>query len=208
MGIQTFDPDRLRQMGRLGFGDAGTFREVVELGHSLGFTVSGDMLFNLPAKSLAAMKDDVRRAVNIGLDHLGLYHLVMFEGLGTPWSQDPAVPVDSLPTNAEAAGNWLELRGLLLGLGFYQTTLTNFERAEFHGHDRRFVYEELSFRPDRHDMIGFGPTGISFADAGGSAVKVINSDGAADLHSGRGIAVNRPGTASSRTVPATCGSST
>jgi coproporphyrinogen III oxidase-like Fe-S oxidoreductase len=179
MGIQTFDPDRLKQMGRLGFGDAGTFREVVELGHSLGFAVSGDLLFNLPAQSLAAMKHDVRRAVDIGLDHLGLYHLVMFEGLGTPWSQDPAL-VDSLPANAEAAGNWLELRGLLLGLGFYQTTLTNFERAEFHGHDRRFVYEELSFRPERYDMIGFGPTGISYADAGGSAVKVINPDGAAE----------------------------
>ena len=100
MGIQTFDPDRLKQMGRLGFGNAETFREVVRLGHALGFTVSGDMLFNLPAQSLEAMKDDVRRAVEIGLDHLGLYHLVMFAGLGTPWSRDPAL-VASLPTNAE-----------------------------------------------------------------------------------------------------------
>jgi coproporphyrinogen III oxidase-like Fe-S oxidoreductase len=177
MGIQTFDQERLRQMGRLGFGDAGTFREVVELGHALGFTVSGDLLFNLPGQSLDAMKDDVRRAVEIGLDHLGLYHLVMFAGLGTAWSRDPAL-VASLPTNDEAAANWLELRGLLHDLGFHQTTLTNFERDEFRGHDRRFVYEELSFRPDRSDMIGFGPTGISFADPGRAAVKVINPDGA------------------------------
>ena len=177
MGIQTFDQDRLQQMGRLGFGDADTFREVVELGHSRGFTVSGDLLFNLPAQSLEAMKDDVRRAVEIGLDHLGLYHLVMFAGLGTPWSRDPAL-VASLPTNAEAADNWLELQGLLLDLGFYQTTLTNFERRSSADDDRRFVYEELSFRPDRYDMIGFGPTGISFADSGQAAVKVINPDGA------------------------------
>jgi coproporphyrinogen III oxidase-like Fe-S oxidoreductase len=187
MGIQTFDQDRLRQMGRLGFGDAGTFREVVRLGHARGFTVSGDLLFNLPAQSLAGMRDDVRSAIDIGLDHLGLYHLVMFAGLGTPWSRDPAL-VGSLPTNAEAADNWLELRGMLHDLGFDQTTLTNFERREFRGRDRRFVYEELSFRPDRYDMIGLGPTGISFAHSGQVATKVINPDSASEYVSavGRG----------------------
>jgi oxygen-independent coproporphyrinogen-3 oxidase len=179
MGIQTFDRDRLKQMGRLGFGDGGTFRDVVRLGHSLGFTVSGDLLFNLPAQSLGRMKDDVRSAADIGLDHLGLYHLVLFEGLGTAWARDPAL-VAALPTNAEAARNWLALRELLGDLGFVQTTLTNFERREYRGHDRRFVYEELSFLPARFDMIGFGPTGISFAHAERASVKVINPDGAAE----------------------------
>jgi oxygen-independent coproporphyrinogen-3 oxidase len=179
MGIQTFNRDRLGQMGRLGFGGGETFREVVRLGHSLGFTVSGDLLFNLPAQSLGQMKDDVRSAVDIGLDHLGLYHLVLFEGLGTAWSRDPAL-VASLPTNAEGARNWLELRGLLDELGFDQTTLTNFERRDYRGHDRRFLYEELSFRPDRFDMLGFGPTGISFAHSGQTAIKVMNPDGAAE----------------------------
>ena len=131
------------------------------------------------------MRDDVRRAIDIGLDHLGLYHLVMFAGLGTPWSRDPAL-VGSLPTNKEAADNWLELRGLLQDLGFDQTTLTNFERREFRGNDRRFVYEELGFRPDQYDMIGFGPTGISFTDAGQVAVKVINPDGASEYVSAVG----------------------
>ncbi len=182
MGVQTFDPDRLRQMGRLGFGDAQTFREVVDLGHARGFTVSGDLLFNLPAQSRDAMKDDLGRAIEIGLDHVGLYHLVMFEGLGTAWSQDPAL-VRSLPTNAEAADNWLELRGLLLETGFDQTTLTNFERCEFRGDDRRFIYEESSFRPDRFDMIGFGPSAISFADSGSVSVKVINPEAATDYAS-------------------------
>jgi oxygen-independent coproporphyrinogen-3 oxidase len=179
MGIQTFDRDRLKQMGRLGFGGAETFRDVVRLGHERGMTVSGDLLFNLPGQSLEEMKDDVRRAVEIGLDHLGLYHLVLFEGLGTVWSRDRGM-VGALPTNAEAARNWLALRDLLEGLGFVQTTLTNFERREYQGDPRRFVYEEMSFRPDRFDMIGFGPSGISFAHYGQTAAKVVNPAGAAE----------------------------
>jgi oxygen-independent coproporphyrinogen-3 oxidase len=188
MGLQTFDRDRLEQMGRLGFGDGATFREVVELGHTRGFTVSGDLLFNLPAQSIDQMRNDVRAAARIGLDHLGLYHLVLFEGLGTAWSYDPAL-VSALPTNATAADNWYDLRGLLHDLGFHQTTLTNFERSEFRGHDRRFVYEEMSFRPDRFDMVGFGPTAISYAHSGGAAVKVMNPDRAADYL----VAVQRGG---------------
>ena len=81
MGIQTFDETRLKQMGRAAFGNAATFREVVETAHAAGFSVSADFLFNLPGQTLDEMKDDVRRAVDLGLDHLGLYHLVMFAGL-------------------------------------------------------------------------------------------------------------------------------
>jgi oxygen-independent coproporphyrinogen-3 oxidase len=177
MGIQTFDEGRLRMMGRLGFGTTETFGEVVHLGHARGFTVSGDLLFNLPGQSLAAMRDDVARAVEIGLDHVGLYHLVMFAGLGTEWSRDPAL-LAALPTNEVAARNWLPLRSVLLELGFYQSTLTNFERDKFRGGEQRFVYEELSFQPDRFDMLGLGPSGISYAGTGRTALKVINPDGA------------------------------
>jgi oxygen-independent coproporphyrinogen-3 oxidase len=103
----------------------------------------------------------------------------MFEGLGTAWSRDPAL-VASLPTNEGAAANWLELRALLSELGFGQTTLTNFERNEFRGRDRRFVYEEFSYRPDRYDMLGFGPSGISFAGWGHVGVKAMNPETASD----------------------------
>jgi oxygen-independent coproporphyrinogen-3 oxidase len=181
MGIQTFDKERLRQMGRQAFGDVGTFVEVVEAAHERGFTASADLLFNLPHQSLAEMQRDVVRADALGLDHLGLYHLVLFRGLGTTWARDPEM-LAGVPGNERAADNWLDLRARLLARGFVQTTLTNFERRAFLSDDRRFVYEEHSYRPDRFDMLGFGPGGISFAaDAdflGG--LKLLNPDKAAD----------------------------
>lgn len=181
MGIQTFDEHRLRQMGRQAFGDVQTFVDAVEAAHDRGFTASADLLFNLPNQCLAEMRRDIDRADALGLDHLGLYHLVLFRGLGTAWSHDPAM-LAGVPDNDRAAANWLDLRERLLGAGFMQTTLTNFERRSFLGDDRRFIYEECSFHADRFDMLGFGPGGISFAaDAGFvSGLKLLNPVGAAE----------------------------
>jgi coproporphyrinogen III oxidase-like Fe-S oxidoreductase len=181
MGIQTFDEKRLQQMGRQAFGDVATFAEAVDAAHERSFTASADLLFNLPDQNLAEMRRDIDRADALGLDHLGLYHLVLFRGLGTPWSHDPKM-LAGLPDNERAAENWLDLRERLLAHGFGQTTLTNFERRVFLRDDRRFVYEEFSFQPDRFDMLGFGPGAISFAADPGFAggLKLLNPDSAAD----------------------------
>ncbi len=161
MGVQTFDPKQLHRMGRQAFGNAQTFADVVAYAHAEGMTVSGDLLFNLPNQWYQAMRDDVLRAIDIGLDQICLYHLVLFRGLGTEWSKDPDM-LAGLPDNAHAAEHWLKLREELLNAGFVQTSLTNFERAPVHATPERFLYEELSFQPDCFDMLGFGPSAISF----------------------------------------------
>lgn len=175
MGVQTFDEARLRQMGRAAFGTPDTFRQVVDLAHSRGFTISADFLFNLPGQTLDEMKADVRRAIDLGLDHLGLYHLVMFAGLGTAWSEDDNLLAE-LPDNERAAANWVELRVLLLENGFVQISLTNFERAEFRNRPERYVYEDCSFQPDGYEAIGFGPSAASYVSTADfqHGVKTIN----------------------------------
>ena len=175
MGIQTFDEEQLRRMGRQAFGTTATFANVVALGHRLGFSVSADLLFNLPNQTLEQMKSDLAQATAIGLDHLGLYHLVLFAGLGTAWSRLPDL-LAGLPSNEEACERWLVLRDLLLSGAFYQTSLTNFERQEFQHSPNRFQYEENSFQPDLYEMLGFGPSAISCAatPAFDSALKTLN----------------------------------
>jgi oxygen-independent coproporphyrinogen-3 oxidase len=181
MGIQTFDEARLKQMGRAAFGNADTFRQVVDYAHSLGFSASADFLFNLPGQTLDQMKDDVRRAADLGLDHLGLYHLVLFRGLGTPWAEDDDLLAE-LPDNERACDHWLALRELLLELGFYQTSLTNFERVRFRDKPDRYRYEECSFRPHEYEAIGFGPSGTSYVATPDFAhgVKVMNPTSSAE----------------------------
>jgi oxygen-independent coproporphyrinogen-3 oxidase len=181
MGIQTFDEARLAEMGRAAFGTPDTFRQVVELGHDLGFTMSADLLFNLPGQTLDQMKDDLRRALDIGLDHLGLYHLVLFRGLGTPWAKDADLLAD-LPENERAADNWCALRELLCARGFTQTSLTNFEQGRYRHRAERYQYEECGFRPDEYEAIGFGPSAISYAATKDFAfgLKTMNPVGAVE----------------------------
>lgn len=192
MGIQSFDVNRLKAMGRLGYGTGDVFAEVVRFAHQRGMTASGDLLFNLPNQCLAEMKADVRQAIDIGLDHMGLYHLVAFHGLQTAWSQDAEL-LAQLPKQDQAVENWLALREMMFEEGFVQTTLTNFERQEFAGKPQRFQYEEASFQPDRFAMLGFGPSAISSTADGPfrSAWKTINPDASHDyilaVQSGRHI---------------------
>jgi oxygen-independent coproporphyrinogen-3 oxidase len=105
----------------------------------------------------------------------------MFDGLGTEWARDPAL-LAKLPSNPEACANWLALREFLLGNGYRQTTLTNFERGEVHGTENRFVYEESVLSPEQNDWLGFGPSAISlFVDRDfDRALKLLNPESAVD----------------------------
>jgi len=191
MGAQTFSRNRLKQMGRMAFGGPEVFAEVVENAHARGMTASADLLFNLPGQSLAEMKDDVSRAVNLGLDQICLYHLVLFRGMAAPWARD-AEMLASLPDNESSARNWEALQEHLLQQGYRQTTLTNFERCDLQDDPRRYVYELMSFQPDRFDVLGFGPSGISCSEQipGASALKTMNPENAAEYLQ----AVHRGGT--------------
>jgi oxygen-independent coproporphyrinogen-3 oxidase len=160
MGIQTFDPGQIERMGRQSFGDEKTVKGIVRHAHKLGLTTSGDFLFALPGQTLEQMCDDVDRALDCGFDQICLYHLVLYAGLGTPWSKDAGL-VGEMQAPDVMVDYWLTLRERLLERGFVQTTLTNFERTDIHKTDRRFIYEEASFNPDVYDALGFGPLSVS-----------------------------------------------
>jgi coproporphyrinogen III oxidase-like Fe-S oxidoreductase len=178
MGVQTFDPSWIARMGRQAFGDRKTVTAVVEKAQKHGVTTSADFLINLPGQPVQAMLDDVRQAAACGLDQICIYHLVLNESTGAEWSKDPAL-MAALPNSTVSRDQWLAVREWLVGNGFVQTTLTNFERADVHTTDRRFVYEEHSFSPDTYDALGIGPTAIStFVDgAARRAIKFVRGKG-------------------------------
>ncbi len=159
MGVQTFDTDWLTRMGRQHIGSPQQVAAAVSLAQQRGVGTSLDLLLNLPGQPRAAMLSDILHAIDLGVDQLCLYHLVLRDGLPVPWAADRAM-LDARPDNAAAFESWRAARGMLLEAGFTQTTLTNFERADLPD-EARFTYEPHSFRPHTCDALGFGPGGIS-----------------------------------------------
>jgi len=180
MGIQTFDPLQLQRMGRTSFGDEATLQRVARRSREAGFTVSADLLINLPGQTREQMRSDLRRIIDSGVEHICLYHLVLFDGIDTEWSRDPEL-LNGLPANAEACDNWIALRELLLAEGFGQRTLTNFERT---GAANPFEYELKVFEPERNDWLGFGPSAISLVCDRhfDRALKLVNPEHSADYN--------------------------
>lgn len=175
MGVQTFDDAWLKRMGRDAFGDRRTFQRVVDAAHRRGFTISADLLFNLPGTSPAHSLSDIRAAMASGLDQICIYNLVLTEDLDTEWARDRSL-VNLMPRGAQSRETWDLLRETLLEGGYVQTTLTNFERADVAATPRRFAYERASFHPGAYDGIGFGPGAISTftSRARDRAVKWVN----------------------------------
>lgn len=179
MGVQTFDPTWLRRMGREAIGGPDAVASAVAVAQRRGLATSCDLLVDLPGQPAAAMVDDVRRAIDLGFDQVCIYHLVLFPGLGTPWSKDQEL-LAARPDNATSLAAWSTVRDELLARGYVQTTLTNFERRDAHAGERRFRYEALSFSPGGTDAVGFGCGAIStVADqVRGRTIKLVNAEDA------------------------------
>lgn len=160
MGVQTFDPAWLETMGRQGFGDYNTVVEVVEQARRRDIRVSLDLLHDLPGQSLDAMREDVRKAIDLRMDQICLYHLVLEPDLDTAWAEDRNLLATRVSSN-EGCEHWLVLREMLISAGYVQTTLTNFELAEQVAKNDGFAYERMGFCPERYSAIGVGPGALS-----------------------------------------------
>jgi len=180
MGVQTFDPDWLERMGRTAFGDAACIASLVTEAHRRDYTVSADLLYNLPSTGAELILRDLDTAMGMGFDQICVYNLVLSAGMHSAWASDAAM-VAAMPTNERACETWLAVRSHLLGHGYVQRTLTNFERTDIASGARSFAYERLSFDPLHTDGIGFGPGAIStMAFRDGPTVKWTNVDTSAE----------------------------
>jgi coproporphyrinogen III oxidase-like Fe-S oxidoreductase len=180
LGVQTFDRAWLARMGRDAFGDVDCVQRVVDGAHGRGMTVSADLLFNLPGRSLEGSLEDVRLARDLGFDQICLYNLVLSVDVDTEWADDEEL-IGGMRGNDSACEMWLALRDELLASGFVQTTLTNFEHREV-PEPRRFSYGSYGLDPRTWDMLGFGPSAIStlLVPAVHGGLKWMNPDTSAD----------------------------
>jgi len=78
LGIQSLDPDDLRRLGRMHTVDEAA--KAIAIAQSTFDRVSIDLIYARQNQTLAAWRDELRRALDFGTSHLSLYQLTIEDG--------------------------------------------------------------------------------------------------------------------------------
>jgi oxygen-independent coproporphyrinogen-3 oxidase len=127
LGVQTFNTDRRRQLGRLS--DKETICQIIEIARNVGVkTISADILYHLPGQGLQEFKADLKCAVELNLDGASLYPLIAMGG--TPLEKalkERKIP--SLPDLSAEIEQYKMARRFLMQAGYRQDTCTHFVKS-------------------------------------------------------------------------------
>ena len=152
LGVQSFNPDHLRALGRIH--DAHEARAAAEAALGLFESVNLDLMYALPGQTLAQLRQDLAAALTLAPPHLSAYHLTLEPN--TPFAaRPPELPDDDL------AADMQRLAEDLLGAAGYQ----HYETSAFARPDRRCRHNLNYWTFGDYLGIGAGAHGkLSFHD--------------------------------------------
>lgn len=116
IGIQSFDDAHLRALGRIH--DSAEARRAIAIALQHFERVNLDLMYALPAQTLAGALTDLDTALSFGTEHLSCYHLTLEPN--TPFFQHPpALPDDDSAADMQEA---IEARLAAAGFEHYETS--------------------------------------------------------------------------------------
>ena len=152
VGVQSFQPDFLRRLGRSHA--ASQARQAVVAAREAGFdNISLDLMFGLPGQGLRDWRRDLEEALALRPPHLSAYGLTLAEG--TPfyrWHQRGEL---RLPDEDEQAAMFDLTRQVLGAAGYEAYEISNFARPGY-----RCRHNELYWRNEEY--LGFGAGATSY----------------------------------------------
>jgi len=123
IGVQTFNSEALRWMGRL-HGTEGAERAVA-LARGAGLTnLSIDLIFGLPARLNRSWRDDLERALALDVPHVSLYGLTVEEG--TPLGRAVREGKESLVAEQQYQDEYLLAAEIFATAGYEHYEVSNF----------------------------------------------------------------------------------
>ena len=158
IGIQSFDDDKLRALGRIHGGAEA--RAAADAARAAGFdNFNLDLMFGLPGQTVAQALADVHAALAAAPAHLSLYQLTLEPN--TPFAAQPP----SLPDDETIAATQDALQGELGAHGFHHYEVSAYSRR---GHQCRHNRNYWEFG----DYLGIGA---------GAHAKITTADGISRL---------------------------
>ncbi|MEA2603907.1 MAG: hypothetical protein QOF89_4899 [Acidobacteriota bacterium] len=154
LGIQSFDADALRFLGRRHTPEEA--RRSLEIARSAGFeTISIDLIYGLPDQPFEIWKRTLEQAVALQPDHLSCYQLTIHEG--TPFGFRLARgKMSELPEEAQGE-LFLFTHSFLKDAGYPGYEVSNFARSSAHRsrHNQKYWHHV--------PYLGVGPSAHSFS---------------------------------------------
>lgn len=89
VGVQTFDDEGRRKMGRIGSGDT-AFERLRQLKSHPGLTVSMDLIYNYSGQKMESLYRDLERIKELDLDGFSMYSLINMREASIDPAQDEA----------------------------------------------------------------------------------------------------------------------
>jgi putative oxygen-independent coproporphyrinogen III oxidase len=103
IGVQSFDDAMLGRLGRIHTADEA--RKALQLAREAGFdNINLDLMFGLPAQSLALAMDDLQQAIGLAPEHLSWYQLTLEPNTAFHAAPPAELPDDELLAAISEAG--------------------------------------------------------------------------------------------------------
>lgn len=152
IGIQSFDPAELTFLGRIH--DAAQAVQAVRDARDAGFSnLSVDLIYSLPGQMPEGWRNTLRRAIDLGPDHISAYSLIVEEN--TPLARLVRTG-QVVPQPVETEARFFdETVGMLAASGYEQYEVSNFARPGFRSMHNMNYWQHRNY-------LGFGPSAHSF----------------------------------------------
>lgn len=125
MGVQSFDDEILKLMGRIH--DEETVYQRVDLMKKLGVKNLGiDLMFGNPKQDMAVLLDDVAKGIDLEVNHISYYSLMIKEG--TPFARWVQTRQIQLFDDEIERDMYHYIQDQLSQAGFYQYEISNFAK--------------------------------------------------------------------------------
>jgi oxygen-independent coproporphyrinogen-3 oxidase len=169
LGVQSFEPDALRQLGRAH--DAEAAHRAVTTCIAAGFATSIDLIVGWPGQTAAMLDRDLDRLLLLGVEHVSIYALTI--EANTAWPKLVRRGLRVLPDGDAQADALVQCEARLVAAG-----LEHYEIASYARPGRRAQHNGTYWA--WRDYVGVGPSAASASYAkDGSVTRRTNPRGLA-----------------------------
>ncbi|MCY7008741.1 radical SAM family heme chaperone HemW [Fusobacterium simiae] len=142
IGIQTFDDDNLKFLGRIHNSQEAI--EVYNMARKSGFeNISLDIMFSLPNQTLTMLQNDLEKLVNLNPNHISIYSLIWEEG--TKFFRDLKSGKLKETDNDLEASMYEYIIEFLKSKGYIHYEISNFSKQGFESRHNSIYWENKNY---------------------------------------------------------------